>query len=345
MELDNIKQLAAQLDSIRSPLGTDIYECAYKTLEYISEWKPDFVYYVESITSENPIVINKVEKKPTQEQIDSIIEEAVKLYSAKTIDILNSYIEYFRQNKDVTVVSIEKYVAQFSSLMQLITLPNFDSKLVASLSKYHCLVYDNVFYLLDDILNSKISWNLFNNYLYEGRLFKIYHIDVENFIDYNVLNEWASFYYSSYIDYEDRPDPIKPIDFPSHTFNTILEYNSSKTDTTTEIDNIISDISQVNTDIITFLTYNDFDIKNQNPTTPELNVIVPPSKEDLLTKVYKKHKVNDMYTYLGYPEKCMYNKEDKIQYVQEYHKSLNITRDNILKEVNRHGETKTNSTI
>lgn len=332
--LREIKQLANQLDTFRAPLGTQIYDCVNKTMSYINTWKPSFVYYVETLMGGDPPQVTQEEKTPTDAEKQVIYDKAKEQYLSKSQQVLNSYLNYFKTNKDVNVEAIDTYVAQFSSLMQLIALPNFDTQLVKDLGKYNCLTYDNIFYLMDDVLNVNVRWTLANGTLYTGKAFKIFlYTNTEGFITHTALNEWASSYYSVLIPYEGRPTPITKKPYPSVTFDLVLSHNASKGDVSVQVREISDAISKTNSDIINFLTYSDFEVKNQNPTTPELNVIVPPTKDDLMYKVYTKHKANDMYIYLGHPEKCKYSKAIRIAQTQAYHRSLNITRESLIEEV------------
>ena len=334
MGLEQIRSLADELNSMIPEFGDTIYTCSENAINYIKEWEPNFIYYIESIKSNDPIQIDRKETEPTEEQLKEIYDLAIDLYTNKSVTLLNSYLNYLKQEKDVNIEAVQNYVTQFSSLMQLITLPNFDTKMIESLKKYKCITQDNIFYLLDDMLNANVNWVLADGASFNGKVFDIYkHENVEGFILHNSLDEWASSYYSVLVEYEGRPDSAEKKPFPSVAYDLILEFNKSKDDVPTEIQAIIKAISKVNSDIINFLTYKDFEETNKNPTTPDANTITPPDKESLLTKIYTKHKVNDMYTYLGYPDKCMYTKEEEAEKTRQYHKSLNITREGLLAEV------------
>ena len=260
MGLEQIRSLADELNSMIPEFGDTIYTCSENAINYIKEWEPNFICFTESIKSNDPIQIDRKETEPTEEQLKEIYDLAIDLYIDKSVTLLNSYLNYLKQEKDINIEVVQNYVTQFSSLMQLITLPNFDTKMIESLKKYKCITQDNIFYLLDDMLNKTINWVLADGASFNGKVFDIYkHENVEGFILHNSLDEWASSYYSVLVEYEGRPDSAEKKPFPSVTYDLILEFNKSKEDVPTEIQTIIKAISKVNSDIINFLTYKDFE--------------------------------------------------------------------------------------
>lgn len=335
---NNIHQLATQLDSIIDKLGTNIETSYNIVIAYITTWEPDFTYVVETLNPGVPPSVDKTTKVPTDIQKQDIHDEALSLYTTLTEQVLSNYLEYLKKEPSVTITAVDTYVSQFSSLMQLISLPNFDYSMVESLNVYNCLTYDNIFYILKDILSDTVNWTLADNTEFNDKIFHVFNLtNPTAFITYIKLNEWASSYYSVLVDYEGRPDSTDKLPFPAVVYNNILAYNEGKGNVSDEISSVSNDISKVINNIIQYLTYEDFKETKQNLLMADESVQTTPSKDKLLKKIYVTHHVNDFYTYLGYPEKCKNTEEEKIKRVLLQHQGLGITRESLIKEVTSNG--------
>lgn len=236
--------------------------------------------------------------EPTQHNLSiDIIEYAKNKYTTLTNQVLGLYSTYdinfnLGEDKDAFKEQVEQYTRLFSSLMQFIGLPDFDYSLVANLKDIPSLKFDDVFYIYHSYLNTQVDTVLADGSTYIGVLLNIFNEEVSDtgYISLTDLDTWAS---SITIE---EGEVIEGSTFPAVVYNLIIKNHEDSTTSSPSLEAINTRIQQVVTDIINFLTYNEF---KQEPVFIESDKKPVPAKSDLKKKVYTTHRLRLFREFCG----------------------------------------------